>query len=112
MERGYMGFLGGGLSGSLNSNFPVIYPHQMTVFGDNLIVCGNFLKAGSQMVNGIARWNGQNWQALGEGFNDVVYGVGVFNGTLYAEERLHRFGKHGFGPDRAVERDFLGKSRV
>ncbi len=76
--------LGGGLSGSLNSNFPVIYPHQMTVFEGNLIVCGNFLKAGGQTVNGIARWNGQNWQALGEGFNDVVYGVGVFNGTLYA----------------------------
>lgn len=76
--------LGSGLAGSLNSNYPIMYPHQMTIFDGDLIVCGNFLKAGGQTVNGIARWDGQDWHTLGPGFNDVVYSVGVFNGMLYA----------------------------
>jgi len=76
--------LGSGLSGSLNSNYAIMYPHQMTIFEGDLIVCGNFQKAGGQTVNGIARWDGQFWHPLGPGFNDVVYGLGVFNGVLYA----------------------------
>lgn len=76
--------LGGGLSGSINASPPNLYPHQMAIFEGELIVAGNFLKAGGQTVKGIARWDGQNWQAMGAGFNDAVYGIGVFNGALYA----------------------------
>lgn len=76
--------LGSGLSGSFAGGPAILYPHQMTVFDGDLIVCGNFLKAGGQTVNGIARWDGQQWHPLGEGFNSTVYGLGVFNGQLYA----------------------------
>lgn len=76
--------LGSGLSGAVNTAAPILYPHQMVVFEDDLIVCGNFKSAGGQVVNGIARWNGQQWQPLGDGFNNTVYGIGVFNGVLYA----------------------------
>jgi hypothetical protein len=76
--------LGAGLSGSINANTPGLYPHQLLVFEEDLIVCGNFLKAGGQIVNGVARWDGQNWHALGDGFNNPVYGLGILNGELYA----------------------------
>lgn len=76
--------LGSGFSGWLNPQFSILAPHQMTVFGGDLVVCGNFLNAGGKTVNGIARWDGQEWHAFGEGFNDAVYGLGVFNGVLYA----------------------------
>lgn len=75
--------MGSGLSGSLNSS-PVMYPHDMCVFETDLIVGGNFLQAGGVTVNGIARWDGVQWQNLGDGFNGTVYGVCEFNGELYA----------------------------
>ncbi len=76
--------LGSGLGGSLPGTPAILYPHQMAVFDGDLIVCGNFAKAGGQTVNGIARWDGQAWHPLGPGFNNTVYGIGVFNGVLYA----------------------------
>lgn len=75
--------LGSGLSGSLGGA-PVMYPHDMCTFGNDLIVGGNFLQAGGITVNGIARWNGTQWQSLGDGFDGTVYGVCEFNGELYA----------------------------
>ena len=76
--------LGAGLSGNIPNTAPIMYPHQMTQFGNDLIVCGNFLQAGGQTVNGIARWDGAKWHPLGAGFNSTVYGVGVYKGELYA----------------------------
>ena len=76
--------LGSGLSGSIAGTPAVMYPHQLEIFDGDLVVCGNFAKAGGQTVNGIARWDGTSWSAFGEGFNGSVYGVGVFNGVLYA----------------------------
>lgn len=76
--------LGAGLSGSIHANPPNLYPHQLLEFEGDLIVCGNFLKAGGQTVNGVARWDGQNWYAMGDGFNNPVYGLGILNGELYA----------------------------
>jgi len=76
--------LGSGLSGSINGTAPVMYPHDMCVYGNDLIVAGNFSTAGGQTVNGIARWDGSNWYPLGSGFNSTVYSVCVYNGVLYA----------------------------
>ncbi|NGF74540.1 hypothetical protein G5B10_01535 [Fluviicola sp. SGL-29] len=75
--------LGSGLSGSLGGA-PIMYPHDMCMFGTDLVVGGNFLQAGGITVNGIARWDGTQWQSLGDGFNGTVYGVCEFNGELYA----------------------------
>lgn len=76
--------LGTGLSGNINGTAPVMYPHDMCIFENDLIVCGNFKNAGGKLANGIARWNGTDWQALGTGFNSTVYAVYVHNGVLYA----------------------------
>lgn len=76
--------LGGGLSGSFSGTAPVMYPHDLCVYGNDLIVAGNFTTAGGKAVNGIARWDGTQWHSLGPGFNSTVYGVCVYNGVLYA----------------------------
>lgn len=76
--------LGSGLSGNIAGTAPVMYPHDMCRFGTDLIVAGNFQKAGGITVNGIARWDGNQWHNLGAGFNGTVYGTAVYNGELYA----------------------------
>ena len=76
--------LGSGLSGNIAGTAPVMYPHDMCSFGTDLIVAGNFLKAGGITVNGVARWDGVQWHNLGSGFNGTVYGICVYNGELYA----------------------------
>ncbi len=75
--------LGTGLSGNIPNNAPVMYPHQMTVFNNALYVVGNFQFADGVEVNGVGKWDGSNWTALGSGFNGTVYGVGSFNNELY-----------------------------
>lgn len=74
---------GGGLSGNIPNTAPVMFPHQMYEFGGDLYVCGNFAQAGGVTVNGIARWDGSGWQAMGEGFDNTVYGIGEYQGELY-----------------------------
>lgn len=76
--------LGEGLSGHIPNTAPVQFPHQLLVWDSHLYVAGNFRQAGSETVNGVARWDGTNWEALGEGFNSTVYGLGVYNDELYA----------------------------
>lgn len=76
--------LGSGLSGNIVGSSTLMYPHDLCKFGMDLIVAGNFLKAGGVTVNGIARWDGSQWHAMGSGFNKAVYSVCVYNGELYA----------------------------
>ena len=75
--------LGTGLSGSLPP-YDIRYPHAMTVWNGDLVVAGNFTEAGGITCNGIARWDGAQWHAIGAGFNGAVYGVAEYQGMLYA----------------------------
>ncbi len=48
---------------------------------------GAFKKVDGTTVNGIAKWDGSSWSALGDGFsgtNAVVYSLALYNGDLYA----------------------------
>ena len=76
--------LGEGLTEFIPAMPSILYPHNMTIFDGDLIVAGNFYKAGGSIVNGIARWDGTTWHALGEGFNNSAYAVCVYDGELYA----------------------------
>jgi len=63
----------------------LLFPHDAIVFENELIVGGNFRKANDSIqVNGIARWDGSTWKPMGKGFDAVVYGLGIYNGELYA----------------------------
>ncbi len=73
---------GSGLSDPMFGS--VINPHQLFVYNGDLLVCGNFLKAGGITVNGIAKWNGASWEAMGSGFDNTVYAIGATElGDLY-----------------------------
>jgi len=74
--------LGNGLSGNIQNTAPVIYPHQMLVHNSELYVVGNFRYAGNIEVNGVAKWDGSQWSALGAGFDGTVYGITVFNNEI------------------------------
>lgn len=76
--------LGEGLTEFIPGLPSILYPHNMTIFDGDLIVVGNFYKAGGTIVNGIASWDGTTWHALGEGFNNSAYAVCVYDGELYA----------------------------
>jgi hypothetical protein len=63
--------LGSGMSGG---TFP--YVHALTVFDDGsgsaLYAGGNFTVAGGVAANGVARWDGSSWSALGGGVSDSI----------------------------------------
>lgn len=58
----------------------------------NLYCGGAFTLAGGMTANGIARWDGQAWQAVGDGFDNTVYALEVYNGHLYAGGAFHASG--------------------
>ena len=74
--------MGAGLSGTIQSAGPVLFPHQMMVHDSELYVAGNFKNAGGVEVNGIAKWNGTEWMNLGAGFNGTVYSMTTFNNEI------------------------------
>jgi hypothetical protein len=74
--------LGTGLSDHITGTAAVIYPHQMMVYKDELYVVGNFKYAGDVEVNGVAKWNGSEWSAMGEGFNNTLYGINVYKDQI------------------------------
>lgn len=45
---------------------------------------GNFTQSGSNEVNMIAKWNGTEWQNIGQGFNSGVNAIKEYNGNIYA----------------------------
>ncbi|MGD1848287.1 MAG: T9SS type A sorting domain-containing protein [Salibacteraceae bacterium] len=74
--------LGSGLSGNIINTSGVMFPHQLMVHNSELYVAGNFRYAGGIEVNGIAKWDGNQWSALGAGFNNTVYSMIVYNNEL------------------------------
>ncbi|MEM8906929.1 MAG: T9SS type A sorting domain-containing protein [Bacteroidota bacterium] len=115
--------LGGGLSGNIPNNAPIMFPHQLLVDGDALYVIGNFRNAGGVEVNGIAKWENEQWTAMGSGFNSTVYSIGKYQGELYAggaftqsgDEAVNRIAKWdgtkwispGFGFNPLTGNDFI-----
>ena len=54
-------------------------------FGNNLIVGGSFTTIGGVPVGRIGRWDGNNWFAMGSGFNNgLIYDFLVKDSVLYA----------------------------
>jgi len=62
--------------------------NAMARYGNIIYVTGSFRTIGNLIVNGIAKWDGSTWSALGTGFGGVLpngYALAVdANGILYA----------------------------
>jgi hypothetical protein len=84
----------GDTAGSHGINGPV---HALTVFHGELYAGGEFTTAGGVPANCIARWNGDHWSNLGDGFSwasylGCVYALEVFKNQLYAGGRFDHSG--------------------
>ncbi|MFZ4591599.1 MAG: T9SS type A sorting domain-containing protein, partial [Ignavibacteria bacterium] len=67
------------------------YPYVFTIVsnGTDLYVGGLYTVAGGLTVNGIAKWDGSSWSALGNGLTAPgnaygAYGICLFNGQIIA----------------------------
>ena len=58
--------------------------HASILFDGDLVIAGNFSVVGERFANRIARWDGTNWHAMGEGMNQPVRALAVHDGELYA----------------------------
>lgn len=72
------------------SQLPNIY--DITYFNGEIIACGEFDRVGSSPIQGIMRWDGTSWSALGDGLGGNIDGTGpvmfphqmlVHGSTLY-----------------------------
>jgi len=72
--------LGAGMSGSfLNPQVAAL-----AVSGTDLYAGGDFTTEGGVTGNGIAKWDGSAWSALGPGMNSTVYALAMDGTDLYA----------------------------
>ena len=67
-------------------------PVCVLVNGDDIYVSGWITVAGTTVANGIVRWNGSNWVALGSGFNGNVLAMVFVETDLYAGGNFTRTG--------------------
>jgi hypothetical protein len=76
--------LGSGMSGGTYETVVL----ALTIYGGELIAGGDFATAGDATCNGIARWDGNIWQALGSGISGGDYSnvaaLTVYNAELIA----------------------------
>lgn len=66
--------------------------YAMVAMGTNLYAGGAFTKAGDIPTRGIARWDGQRWNAVGGGVDDVVFALATGGTNLYAGGRFNSAG--------------------
>lgn len=71
--------MGGGLPGANGEVLAAVVSSDGTLF-----VGGNFTVIGDVLANGIARWDGTAWSALGSGMSGTVSALAVSGDDLYA----------------------------
>jgi hypothetical protein len=79
--------LGAGLSGSRDELRPAAV-YALAARGKDLFVGGRFISAGGVESNGIARWDGARFHALGSGvrsgdYDGIVWALTFYRGDLY-----------------------------
>jgi len=95
--------------GQLYGDFPIygdFAAMAFTNFDNKLIVGGCFTTVSPApygTFSGIATWNDTAWGALGNGFNNDVYALTVFNGELYAG------GCFNFSRDSTASLNYIAK---
>ncbi len=72
--------LGGGLIGG----YPYTEVRSLAVHGSDVYAAGNLRVAGGVSVNGLARWDGSRWHALGGGITNPNLGGFAADGNILA----------------------------
>jgi len=69
----------GGVTGANDSIF-----NSVTDDSGNLYVCGDFTAIGDTLASQVAKWDGNEWQALGEGLSGNSYSLALIGTNLFA----------------------------
>lgn len=85
----------------LKQSFPDYFEvNKMIIYGNELLITGNFDSIPGLRVNGIMLYNGSNWQSLGgsgqKGFQNLSGNSNVF---FYGSDSLYVFNKNKIKPD-------------
>ncbi|MEO1902729.1 MAG: InlB B-repeat-containing protein [Alcanivorax sp.] len=67
---------------ALDTGSPNNQVRAMAEYQGDLYVGGTFAQVGGQQVYYVARWNGYQWEKLGDGVNNAVYAMTVYDGKL------------------------------
>lgn len=59
-------------------------PRDLIYFQDTLYAAGYFESSGEQTLNHVAKWDGESWHPVGEGFDDPVSDLAIHQGSLFA----------------------------
>lgn len=85
--------LGTGMSGAYHNPIaPAPVVHALAISGNDVYAGGDFSSAGGVTANGIARWDGTSWSAVGGGMNEVVRALAASGGNVYAGGRFSSIG--------------------
>jgi len=76
----FFGPLGSGVSNCWNSCGPILC---ITEYNGDLYAGGHIFEMGGVQSEGIAKWNGDSWEAVGGGLNGYAAGMAVIDGLLY-----------------------------
>ena len=83
------------LGSGMSDNFGVAsaYVHSIHIDGNDVYVGGGFTQASNVVADGIAKWSGSSWAALGSGVRrGNAYGLAVVNNYLYVGGAFIRAG--------------------
>lgn len=64
----------------------------ITLYNGELIAAGLFDSVAGIPANNIARWDGTQWNSMGNGFDERVYTLQFYNGELYAGGEFNHSG--------------------
>lgn len=59
------------------------YVRRITEYNNLIYAAGNFTKSGNKTVNGVATWNGLEWDSVGSGANNIIRDMVVYKNKLY-----------------------------
>ncbi len=72
------------LGGGLTDGYPYTEVRSLAVYGADVYATGSIHTAGSLPVNGVARWDGSQWHALGGGITNPNLGGPAADGNILA----------------------------
>jgi hypothetical protein len=58
--------------------------HTLLLSGSDIYVGGAFTQIGDKLINYVAKWDGNEWSAVGNGFNSVIYTLLLSGSDIYA----------------------------
>jgi len=68
------------------------YVRAVAMSGTDLYLAGDFTRVGDVLANGVARWDGHKWSALGAGVNGTVWALLARGNSIYVAGEFTKAG--------------------